>query len=144
MNRRLRWLFLAVGAGEIFTGLLLLGAPDWTLERLGIAVLPAEPIYLRFVGAFVTSVGISYLWGFLPAARAAAERQRTVLAVTALQRITVALFLAVSVSLSALSPPWTAVALYDATVAVFQAGVCRRTRRAKAGAAPLSALREVP
>ena len=99
--------------------------PRLTLTALGISPLPAEPVYLRWLGAFVLGVGAAYLLAFLPLAGAPARR-RTVLEVTAVQRGAVALFVATAAASGALPGGWWTVAVFDGSLALLQVGVLRR------------------
>lgn len=120
MSRALRLLFVAAGAADAATGVALLAAPLWTLRRMGIAPLPAEPALLRWIGSFVLGVGAAYLLAFLPLPRAAGRR-RTVLEVTAVQRGAVALFVATATATGALPAGWLPVAAFDGALALLQA-----------------------
>jgi hypothetical protein len=122
LGRPLRLLFLAAGLADAATGAALLAAPEWTLRRMGLAALPAEPVFVRWIGAFVLAVGAAYLLAFLPW-HGAGARQRTVLEVTALQRGTVALFVAAAVAAGTLEPGWWPVAAFDGALALLQAGL---------------------
>ncbi|HEX6200818.1 MAG TPA: hypothetical protein VF150_11170 [Thermoanaerobaculia bacterium] len=121
---------LAAGACDLATGALLLAAPALALAALsalatglGAAPLPvpAEPVYLRLVGAFVAGVGASYLYPFLPGMAARPGRLAAVAAVTALVRGSVALFLAAAVAVDALAAGWLVVAAVDGGLAAAQA-----------------------
>lgn len=125
MNRRVLLLCLLAGSADALTGLLLLASPALTLALMGIAPAVSAPIYLRFVGAFVGAVGLSYLYPFLGAAARRASRLRTVLEVTALVRICVALFVSVAVAGRALEPAWVTVAVTDAGLALIQITLLR-------------------
>ena len=78
MKIRSSWVYLMMllaGLMDATTGALLLAAPLWTLKLMGITTPPVEPLFQQWIGAFVCSVGCSYLFPFLlPAgpARAAA------------------------------------------------------------------------
>jgi hypothetical protein len=119
---------LVVGAMDLVTGLLLIGATESTLRLMGIAVTPAEPIYLRFVGVFVAATGSLYLLPFvsrsLPARRL---RERATLEATALVRACVAAFVTISIASGALEPAWVSVALADGALALAQLLVLRRS-----------------
>lgn len=110
---------LAAGSCDLLTGLLLVSAPHLTLGLMGIAVLPAEPIYLRFIGAFVGAVGAAYLYPFL-LLQERQSRLAVVLEVTALVRLAVGTFVGVGVLIGALAPPWLTVSLTDLLLALVQ------------------------
>jgi hypothetical protein len=66
MNVRLReWLILYqcfAGICDAGTGLLLTAFPVFILRHMGLTTFPVPLAYGRFVGIFVLSVGLSYLW----------------------------------------------------------------------------------
>ncbi|GAA5484261.1 hypothetical protein [Haloferula sargassicola] len=96
------------------TGLLLVFCPAWVLAALKIeGVSPESLVFLRWIGVFVGSVGLSYGW----ALRGAGE---TVWKFTALVRTLVAAFVTVSIVDGSLVPAWAGVAATDAVVAVVQ------------------------
>lgn len=113
-------LFLLAGLADAATGVLLVAAPLATLRLMRIDPLPAEPAYVRFLGAFVFSVGVAYLLAFLPLA-GALRRRRTVLEVTAVTRGAVALVVGASAAAGALAAAWSPVAVFDGALAVTQA-----------------------
>ncbi len=120
MPRRLITVYcLLAGACDAVTGVLLVSAPIATLKLMRIAELPAEPIYLRFIGAFVGGVGLVYLYPFLYRGWSDA-RLTVVLEVTALVRLCVALFLGISIAQGALAATWSTVLLTDLLLAVAQ------------------------
>ncbi len=125
MSRRLITAYcLLAGACDALTGALLVSAPIATLQLMRIADLPAEPVYLRFLGAFVGGVGLAYLYPFLFRGWSGA-RLAVVLEVTALVRLCVALFLGVSIARGALSVPWSTVLLTDLLLAAAQIWMLR-------------------
>jgi hypothetical protein len=103
------------------TGALLLAAPAATVSAFGAALPPGDDISMRFVGAFVGAVGLSYL---LAAVRPAGERRanliREMWATTALIRSVVAVFVATAVVAGRLHVPWAVVAATDAGIAAIQ------------------------
>jgi hypothetical protein len=82
-------------------------------------------VYVRWIGAFVLSVGVAYLLAFLPLP-GARRRRRTVLEVTALTRGAVALTVGTAVTAGALAAAWWPVAAFDGALAVLQAVVLAR------------------
>ncbi len=123
MNTTKRWGYvycILAGACDGLTGILLLLDPVWTLALMRIPGQPAEPIYLRFIGVFVMSVGLSYLIPFLMNWTERDSRLTHVLGFTAFIRICVASFILVSVVTQALVPGWLAVFVTDATFAAIQ------------------------
>lgn len=114
---------VAAGVGDAATGLALVLAPLWTLRRMGIANLPAEPVFVRWIGAFVLAVGLSYLYPFL--LRGGGEgrlrtRLATVFEVTALARSLIALVAGSAVAAGELEVAWIGVPLFDFAVVVVQ------------------------
>jgi hypothetical protein len=100
---------------------LLLAAPRLTLRLMGLAAAPAEPVYLRFIGAFVAGVGLTYL---VPVLRPADARSDALLAsallFTAVVRAAVGTFVAVAVVGGWLSWPWSSVCATDLGLAALQ------------------------
>ena len=120
---------LAVGLCDAATGLALIAAPLWTLGRMGIAVPPAEPVFVRWIGAFVLAVGLSYLYPFLLRASGSArlgERLATVFEVTTLARGLVAVVAGGAIAGGLLERAWLGVPLFDAAVAAVQIVLLRR------------------
>lgn len=130
MTIRKTWVYVlcaVAGLMDATTGALLLAAPMWTLELMGITVMPVEPVYQRWIGAFVCSVGCSYLFPFL--LRAGPERdQRTagILTMATLVRIFIAGFSGVAIATGTLEPAWLSVTATDASLALAQIIVLRR------------------
>ena len=118
---------LLAGGGDAMTGLLLLAAPRLVLRLLG-ADVPGDSggdlVLLRFVGVFVGSVGLAYLYPWL--LRDGGSRVRTAIEITAGVRLAVALFLGFAVLTGRLDLPWMTVGAYDALVAVAQIGLLAR------------------
>jgi hypothetical protein len=109
------------GSCDGFTGLMLMFAPSFTLELMGIGTLPLEPVYMQWIGAFVFSVGFSYFLPFLSAnAEARDRRMLSILEITAFVRVVIATFTAVSVTRGRLDPAWISVTLTDAILAATQ------------------------
>lgn len=114
---------LFAGGGDAVTGLLLLMAPGFVLRLLGITVPGDNLILLRFVGVFVGSVGLAYLYPWLLRGE---SRLRTAVEITAGVRLAVALFLSFAVLTGRLDLPWATVGAYDALVATAQIGLLAR------------------
>jgi hypothetical protein len=121
----LRWLTLfqyAAGLCDAATGLLLVFAPAFTLRLMHVTTAPQPIDFIGYIGAFVLSVGLSYLW---IAVRSPLSAQ-TCLAwitqwqITALIRSIVALFLIAETAAHRLEPAWVLVALTDGSLAVVQ------------------------
>lgn len=109
------------GACDGLTGLLLLAAPCYTLGLMHLKAVPAEPIYMRWIGIFVFSVGCSY---FLPLLTRRADvfqrRLVSVFEVTALIRTCVALFVGAALLTGKLEAGWFSVVFTDAALAAIQ------------------------
>lgn len=121
---------LLAGACDGLTGLMLLAAPLFTLQMMRISPLPAEPIYMRWIGAFVFSVGSSYGLPFI--ARDSQTRHRrliSMLEMTAWIRVCIGLFVAVGVATQQLAPGWITVAITDGALAAAQFGMLKRAAR---------------
>jgi hypothetical protein len=103
-------------------------APGLVTALLGIPGLPAEPIFLRWIGVFVGGVGLAYLFPFLPGARppGLAVRLGVVIEVTALIRTLVAVFVTFATAARALPAAWLSVAATDAALAAVQVAMLRR------------------
>lgn len=125
MNRWARPLCLLAGSADALTGILLVSSPALTLGLMGIGTVPAEPVYLRFVGVFVAAVGLAYLHPFVGEPARRATRLRTVLEVTALVRICVALFVSAAIATGGLELAWVSVAITDAALALIQISMLR-------------------
>lgn len=120
---------LTVGLCDAATGLALIAAPVWTLGRMGIAAAPAEPVFVRWIGAFVLAVGLSYLYPFLLRASGSArlgERLATVFEVATLARGLVAVVAGGAIAGGLLERAWLGVPLFDAAVAAVQIVLLRR------------------
>lgn len=126
MNVRLRqWLniyqFIA-GLCDTSTGVLLVGFPDYTLSGLiGLTVVPQRP-FIRFIGIFVLSVGITYFWCLVryPINAIGSVVWMTQWKITALIRTLVAVFVLWQVSAHTIDFRWIAVALTDGLFAAIQ------------------------
>jgi hypothetical protein len=115
-------LSLAAGLLDSTTGALLVTIPETTLRLFG-ATMPGGggDILMRFVGAFVMGVGLSYLWG-LATSRfdQRAQRLHGVWGATAAIRICIAAFTFTAVATRHLEPAWLVVGFSDATLALIQ------------------------
>ncbi len=108
------------GFADACTGLLLLAAPEFTLRLMSIETLPKEPVYLRYIGVFVFTVGLTY---WLPAVARWSPRRELVMSVlfiTGVVRAAVAGFVAFEVSRGGLEPAWMVVCFTDASFAAVQ------------------------
>lgn len=118
---------LAAGLCDMLTGLLLAAAPAATLRLMMIPQVPDDPVFVRFIGAFVFGVGASYLRPFLDRDRTRREmRFAAMLDVTAGLRLAVGGFVAVALLRGWLHPMWISVALTDLGLAATQVILLRR------------------
>jgi hypothetical protein len=104
------------------TGLLLIAAPAWTLGLMGLTIIPQPIAFVRYIGVFVLSVGLTYLWAavrwpLMPHAHIAWSAQWTI---TALVRSLVAIFVVWQVASGAIEPRWISVAFSDGAFALVQ------------------------
>jgi hypothetical protein len=112
---RILW-SLAVGAMDAATGFLLVFYPVRILALIHVAPLPPESIALmRWIGTFVFSVGLSYVFALRKGAAAEA-----VWSFTSLVRLMVAFFLTVMIVEESLPAAWATVAITDGLVAIYQ------------------------
>jgi len=108
------------GICDTATGMLLIASPGFTLGRMGLTLV-SVPL-TRFIGVFVLSVGLSYLW----TVTRWHLNEHSVLVwltqwkITALIRSLVALFLLWQVAAHRMEFRWITVALTDGFLAAFQ------------------------
>ena len=118
-GRRMTWAIVLCWLcllGDGGTGLMLLTVPHVALDRMGVASPPAELVYIRYIGVFVSFAGLAYA---LPLLRR--EALRTVFELTLLLRLMVATFVTGAMLVHALDPGWWSVPLYDGVLAILQA-----------------------
>jgi hypothetical protein len=112
---------MLAGACDGATGILLLAAPLFTLKLMGISTLPAEPIYMQWIGAFVFSVGCSYFIPFLSRDVEARRRRATgIFEFTSFIRLVIATFTGISIFRGTLDASWIAVTFTDLFLAAAQ------------------------
>ncbi len=130
MKNKTTWVYgmmLLAGLMDATTGALLLAAPMWTLKLMGITVLPQEPLFQQWIGAFVCAVGCSYLFPFLlPAGVARNQRAVGILTMATIVRIFIAGFSGFAIASGALEPAWLSVTFTDATLAGLQIMILRK------------------
>ena len=124
---------LAAGVCDLLTGLGLLAVPQLTLAAMGAHGELVQPVFLRFVGAFVAAVGALYLYPFALGGPRRDGRLKGVLEATALVRGAVALFVTASLVAGALEPAWIAVAATDGILSAVQLWILHRTAAGEAG-----------
>ncbi len=113
---------LAAGGSDTATGALLMAAPATTLALMRLHVPEAALVYIAFIGSFVFSVGLAYLYGALLVARNEFRRRlEAVWLLTAITRASVAMFVVSQVFAHALEAGWLTVAATDGTLVLIQA-----------------------
>lgn len=124
-RRRRQWLSFyqyAAGVCDTGTGLLLIFVPAFTFHLMGLSVLPQPVAFVRYIGVFVMSVGITYLWTVTrwPLNEYSAIVWLTQWRITAVIRMFVAVFIVWQLAIHGLEFGWVAVALTDGILAVVQ------------------------
>ena len=123
-KRRSFWLLSyqwLAGLCDAATGVLLVFAPGWTLSLMGVQHPPQPLDFAAFIGVFVLSVGLAYIYAAqLPMNAANAPRWQAVWCVTALSRTLVASFLGWKIFSGHLEMAWLTVALTDGVLAATQ------------------------
>jgi hypothetical protein len=113
---------IAVGSMDTLTGLLLVVAPGFVLDLLGIDRPSLDAlVFLSWIGVFVMAVGLSY--GL--ALGKGRSRGEAVWITTAMIRMMVAVFLAARIADGTLAVNWALVAVSDAGVAAVQIAILR-------------------
>ncbi len=115
MNRTVLLAYqLLTGLSDACTGALLIVAPTFALGLMQVDVPADGLIYISYIGSFVLAVGLCCLYGARLVIRRDPRRQlATVWLLTALIRLSVALFVAVQISTGTLSSRWISVAGFD-------------------------------
>lgn len=109
------------GLCDFSTGVMLVAAPLFTLRLMNIDAMPAEPVYMRFIGAFVASAGFCYLVPFLFLRGAMRDRcVEGMLVTTMVIRLFIATFTGIAIARGALAASWITVPLSDLTLASIQ------------------------
>jgi hypothetical protein len=112
---------LLAGSCDTATGVFLVFAPAWTLALMGVTHSSFAPAATSFVGTFVLSVGLAYLYALrLPMNPANAPRWQTVWLLTALTRTLVAAFLLWQIAARQMESAWLMVAFTDGALAAVQ------------------------
>lgn len=109
---------LLAGSIDLATGLLLVIAPTMVFAWLELAPKANDLFFPRYLGVFVGAVGASY---FLPRVLGSGrEGWRMMLAITALIRLAVALFLTLELVMGTAALTWIGVLLTDLILAAVQ------------------------
>lgn len=106
----------AVGSIDAMTGIALLLSPGFVLGALQIEDVPEVSfVFIRWVGIFVGSVGLSYLW-----AMRGGKEAEVIWGYTGMVRAFVAVFVTSNILLGNLETAWAGVAATDGFIAVVQ------------------------
>lgn len=112
---------LVLGLGDLATGVLLVIGPGLVERLLSIPSGEASnAVWLRWIGVFVASIGLAYLWPLRGEGARRRLRLRFALEWTAGARLAVAASVAVSVISGDLDQQWCLVGAYDALAAIAQ------------------------
>jgi hypothetical membrane protein len=113
---------LLIGASDTMTGALLIIAPAFTLQLMGLHAVAESLPYLSFIGAFVLSVGLACLYGASVMIRRGNPcKLEVVWLLTAITRASVAIFVIVQILAHALDAGWITVAFTDGACVLIQA-----------------------
>ena len=120
-----RWLILyqyLAGLCDAGTGLLLIAAPVRTLGLMGLTIIPQPVAFVRYIGVFVLSVGLTYLWAATrwPLTSHAHIGWLIQWKITALIRTLVAVFILWQIAIHGIESRWLLVALSDGAFAMIQ------------------------
>jgi hypothetical protein len=123
------------GLCDTSTGVLLVAAPAFTLGLMGLDVIPRPVAFVRYIGVFVLSVGLTYLWAAVcwPLTSRTHIAWSTQWKITALIRSLVALFVLGQVASRAIELRWIVVAFSDGLFALVQIIGLRKGWLARAG-----------
>lgn len=117
------YLCLGVGSTDTLVGLLLMAFPAYTLSLMWVPpVSPDTLVFIRFIGAFVFSVGCLYLVALLSVLFAIGRDRsiRSILLATAWVRVVVCLFTTLALLTGQLELPWVSVPLFDGVLGSLQ------------------------
>jgi hypothetical protein len=118
---------LAAGISEVFTGVLLILAPVFTIRLMGLATSSESAPFLSLIGAFVLAVGLAYLYGAILVRRTSGvARLEALWLLTAMIRSSVAIFILDEVLQGNLPAGWLIFAIFDGICVVIQARGLRR------------------
>lgn len=110
------------GLCDAATGVLLLLNPILVMQILGINIEPINSIYLKYIGAFVLSTGLSYFipYIFTKSSLEIIALSKTIWISTALTRLIIFSFVLIAVLTNQLSLNWLTVGFSDLTLAIIQ------------------------
>ncbi len=117
------YLCLLLGSTDALTGVLLMLLPVWTLKMMWVpSVSPDAVVFIRYIGAFVFSVGGLYIFALLSVlfVLGRARAIRSILLTTAWVRMIIFLFTAVALLSGQLGLAWISVPLFDGMLAGVQ------------------------
>lgn len=118
------WLALGAGCLDMCSGIGLVFVPELTMRLMGAAPLGAEAlVFLRWLGAFVGTVGFSYLWAL---GRRDVALLHHMLELTIWFRLAAGGYSAWAVATGALPLIWAAVPVTDFALATAQTWLLRR------------------
>jgi len=124
-HRAIAIVSLIAGAGDLFSGILLVFAPLRALELMS-APRVQEPTLIQFVGVFVACVGASYILGLLSWLRTGSQaRLRGIFEVTILFRLAAGSFVVWQIVMGEFTWAWASVPATDFTWALTQAILLR-------------------
>jgi len=135
LHRRLMMYQYLAALCDTSTGVLLVAAPAFTLGLMGLTILPAPLAFVRYIGVFVLSVGLTYFWAafWWPLSPRNNIAWSTQWKITALIRSAVALFVLSQVASRAIEARWITVAVADGLFASIQIAGLRKGWLARAG-----------
>ena len=109
------------GLADAGTGLLLVAFPDYTYALMGFSPTRDRAL-VRFVGVFVFSVGLTYLWTVVrwPLHSRAIPAWVTQWKITAFMRGLVAAFLVWQLLAQSMEARWLTVCVFDGVLAAIQ------------------------
>lgn len=124
-HRGLLWFCALAGLMDASSGSLLMLAPEFTLKLMWVPAVAVEAqVFVRFIGAFVFSVGCLYL-GALSSVLMTGQLTflRVLLLATAWVRTVICVSTSLMMYTGALPLEWISVPLSDGSLALFQAWV---------------------
>lgn len=113
---------LCAGLMDSLSGLLLMFMPEHTLKMMRVPEVSAEAaVFVSFVGAFVFSVGVLYLFGLIPLLiNGKRSALGAIFLITAWVRGVICAFTTYAIVRGHLGIAWSSVPLSDGALAIFQ------------------------